>query len=340
MTFLVYTALTGNYEEINDNLPKEFPEHRFICVTDDPKLESSHWEIVYTKPTTNLNSKDLSRHIKMKPQVYLPASSSTLYIDNTVDLSSDPLVLHQYLCRDSYLGLIRHSFHETLEDEIRSIRDNRLANERDLINWCCFALNAKKEFLESKVYWGGIIARKPSPEVEIFGHRWWLEYVRSPGRDQLTLPLVVESCYEWVNVVDLDNMHSDFHKWPNEFRKKRPAAIQKNDPSLSSNSLDLFISNFNKDKWMREITLLADSLIPEANIPFHLKRIRAVMNFSYNKARKCFFYFMSKTRRIYSGFKSWNFLLKVFLRDPKKYLKKILREPGRIIKVLLDHFFR
>ena len=86
---IVFTALFGHYEKINElkiNLPSKT---RYICFTDSKEVLSETWEVVLVEPYDLASSARSSRYIKMFGYTYFPKNTRSLYIDNSVELKVD-----------------------------------------------------------------------------------------------------------------------------------------------------------------------------------------------------------------------------------------------------------
>jgi hypothetical protein len=222
--FCVYTALTGDYEQLNDSLPLKFPNTRFICLTNNDRLTSKNWDI--HKVTSSLTNLELSRHMKMFPDAYLGQDVETLYIDNTVELKHDPRALYEIMIGSKQIGFIRHSFHHSMEEELKSILANIKVEVSPIISHVQFLGRKDISFLEKHPIWGGIIARKKSSdEIVKFQEDWWELFCHNPQRDQLSLALSSSRFDFIMQIVNLDNHISPYHSWPNVYRVRESCGL-------------------------------------------------------------------------------------------------------------------
>ena len=243
--FAVYSVLTGSYENLNEELPKKFPNTRFICFTDNRELRSDNWDIKVIESKENLSPHKLSRRLKMQPWSYISDIDELLYIDNTVTLTKDPILFYDALINDTDMGFVSHSFHMTMYEEMYSIIDNNLVFHEEIIHWASLAPTFESNYFDMKPIWGGIIARRKSQLSLDFGKEWWFEYLRSPARDQLTLAIVASRFHKNVNISHFDNQKSPYHFWPNrlrESRKPRTSFQGKSDSLSKLKILNSFLS--------------------------------------------------------------------------------------------------
>ena len=68
--------------------------------------------------------------------------------------------------------------------------------------------------LEERPLWGGIIARRQSPEVVLSMGVWWNHLLRYSRRDQLSLLYALDSTGLIPRRAEIDNFESRWHQWP------------------------------------------------------------------------------------------------------------------------------
>ena len=223
--FCVYTALTGGYENLNENLPLKYPGTRFVCLTNDESLTSGSWEIQLVR--SNLSSLELSRHMKMFPEHYLGVETETLYIDNTVELTDRPRALFESLVGSKEIGFIRHSFHHSMIEELNSILSNIKVDVAAMLKHVKLLQKLDVAFFEKHPIWGGVIARrKSSAEIIKFQEDWWNLFCDNPQRDQLSLAISASRFDSAVQIVNLNNHKSSYHYWPNSQRVREVSTLR------------------------------------------------------------------------------------------------------------------
>ncbi len=95
----VYTTLIGDYEKLNEQPIAASSRLPFICLTDNPDLQSETWQIRHVKPLFGMDLVRSQRALKLCPCEYLCSFDASLYIDNSVVLKIEP---EQFIER--YLG--------------------------------------------------------------------------------------------------------------------------------------------------------------------------------------------------------------------------------------------
>lgn len=68
----VYTTMIGDYENLNEQATRLGSSLRFICLTDNPHLQSKTWEIRPVEPIFARDPIRTQRDLKIRPHIYLP----------------------------------------------------------------------------------------------------------------------------------------------------------------------------------------------------------------------------------------------------------------------------
>ena len=113
----VYTALIGQYEQLNEQSVSAHSVIPFICLTDDPDLKSESWQIRQVSPLFGMDPIRSQRDIKLRPHIHLPGFDASLYIDNSVLLMQPPESIFARYFPTSGISIPEHSFRDTTLDE-------------------------------------------------------------------------------------------------------------------------------------------------------------------------------------------------------------------------------
>jgi hypothetical protein len=114
----VFTTLFGGYEEINAQPVANFSKMDFVCLTDNPDLKSSDWQVRVVQPQFKSDPIRSQRLVKINPHRYLPEYEMSLYIDNSVELRQAPeLLVDKFDVEDKVFVIPRHSFRKNLQEE-------------------------------------------------------------------------------------------------------------------------------------------------------------------------------------------------------------------------------
>ncbi|MDC7788829.1 hypothetical protein PQJ75_25515 [Rhodoplanes sp. TEM] len=210
----VYTALTGDYERLNEQPVAARSSIPFVCITDDPELTSTTWQVRRAAPTFGLDPVRSQREWKMLPHVHLPEFDASLYIDNTVLLREPPERLLERL-PESGLAMAPHSFRASVEDEFVAVMKHGLdETDRVLEQLHHLAIEAP-ELLQEAPWWTGLMIRDHRrPAVQAAMETWRAHMLRYSRRDQLSINLALHRAGLTPDALPFDNNESEFHVWP------------------------------------------------------------------------------------------------------------------------------
>ena len=222
---VVYTALLGGYEELNEQPVASQSNVRFVCFTDDPQLRSDSWEIVLVEPLFSEDFSRSQRYLKMLPHLLFPEVKTSFYIDNTVVLKQPPERIAEQLHSGGFTNLY-HSYRNSLIEEYLKVLRYGFDDSYRIYE----QLNAMQlhspELLDGPVYWGGLMIRDHHDEqVKATGYSWWHNVLRYSRRDQLSLPSAFHRTGLQPNSHKINNKKSEFHRWPLKVNRDRAAPI-------------------------------------------------------------------------------------------------------------------
>jgi hypothetical protein len=185
----VYTAIFGSYDELKPQ--PTTPGTDFYCFTDDPDLEMKPWKVRLAKRHHH-NPRLAAKWYKMFPHRALPSYRYTLYIDGSIQLSSQEsvLILFSYIGA-SGLALLRHPDRNNVYDEANF--------SAQMPKYEGLPLREQVESYRRMglppghgLYAGGILVRdRDVGKNRRFGRCWWRENLRWTYQDQLSLPYVL-----------------------------------------------------------------------------------------------------------------------------------------------------
>jgi hypothetical protein len=181
---IFYTCLFNKYDELPDT-----PYKNMYVITDGTGKIGSGWNII------NADNPELgSRYYKFYSHELFP-DKPTLYFDSNVSWKQNPLDLYKKMWNvSSNMSLIKHELSSTIQDEINLILLNKLDTQQNL-NRDIIINN-----LTEPVYYGTILIRQPTPDVEKFNIQLWNEFKDGYKRDQILIPIFIKNVN--YNVVD------------------------------------------------------------------------------------------------------------------------------------------
>lgn len=129
-SLVVYTVILGPEFELN---PVEHYEGvMYICFTDVIPQNNSGWEIRIIPPILPGDLPRSSRDFKIRPHLWLSEFENSLYVDSKVLLKGNPQEFWNILTLGDHsisLGLINHSFRETIFDEFKAVLENKFDSQ-------------------------------------------------------------------------------------------------------------------------------------------------------------------------------------------------------------------
>lgn len=231
----VYTVCVGDGFSLPEIYPADGVE--YLCFTDNPKLEAKGWKLKVINPIFQSDLIRSSREPKIRPHRHLQDFSRSLYIDTRVQLKKDPKDLWQHLTGDhpAAFAAFYHSFHATLQKEFKAVLKIGLDDESRVNEMRTVLERNLPIALSERFIWGGILARRHhEPECIEAMETWYAHVLRYSRRDQLSLPLAVNSIQPpRVRLSTIDNHENDFFCWPiNTFKPDRYFDHRKEKKSL------------------------------------------------------------------------------------------------------------
>jgi len=211
---IVFTALFGKYESLNELTFTKNPNTKYICFTDDVTLVSETWDVIVVDSSNELSPSRRSREIKMLGHLFFPEGTRSLYIDNTVRLKVDGSVVLNSWLKSSNLAFLRHDSRKTVRDEFFICSAYGLDNQNIILDQYRFYKRKYPTVLKQPPHWGGMIARINSAEVDKFMEAWKHQFDEFTKRDQLSLN--VSSIISGVKIRTIveKNDSSQWHEWP------------------------------------------------------------------------------------------------------------------------------
>jgi len=211
---IVFTALFGGYEELNELKINLSSKTRYICFTDSKQVKSKTWEVVVVEPYDLNSSARSSRYVKMFGYSYFPRDTRSLYVDNSVEIKEDGKVILDNWLGSSAIAMLRHTDRKTVRGEFFACASYGLDDQNNLKTQFNFYKNNYSEILRERPYWGGMIARHNCPETDRIMSKWHELFSNFSKRDQLSINLASKISGVKIMEIPEKNSFSTFHKWP------------------------------------------------------------------------------------------------------------------------------
>ncbi len=226
---IVYTALIGNHEGLNDQPQIKKSNLRHVCFTDDFNLKSDTWEIIIVEPIFPQDPQRSQRHLKIRPHLLFPDYKYSFYFDNSIILKTKTedfieMITNQLDLLDNspLCSLPNHSFRESLIAEFNQCSLLKLDNEIRIYDQLNDYLRTDVNYFKKKPYWGGIIFRSHNHKDLIrFSEIWFAHVCRYSKRDQLSIIHSAHQANLKISGFVLNNSSSKYHKWPVKINRLR-----------------------------------------------------------------------------------------------------------------------
>ncbi len=211
---VVFTALFGRYETLNELTVLRNPTTKYVCFTDDPSLTSETWEILLVNSTEKESPSRASREIKMLGHKYFPEGTRSLYIDNTVRLKVDGAVVLEDWLKETDIAFMRHYSRETVRGEFFVCSAYGLDEQERIWEQYKYYSQNYPTVLQQRPHWGGMIARINSAKTDKFMETWKQQFDAFTKRDQLSINASSMISGIKIATIDGENDSSKWHKWP------------------------------------------------------------------------------------------------------------------------------
>jgi len=186
---VVYSAVFGDYDEVLKASPCD-SINSFVLFSDNQDLAVEGWKVIYVQEAT-FSPKDLNRIYKLKPHIYIPNASYTIYIDGNIGFEGNafkPLI--SYFKKNTIdimtmTHFVRHNIYDEAEVLLRSSRIKPLALINEIRSYYLAGFRSQCSMGENTLIIRTNYGSQKTGEV------WWKKYTNGCGRDQLSLPVVI-----------------------------------------------------------------------------------------------------------------------------------------------------
>lgn len=217
---VVYTAVMGRYEQLNEQAVAAGSNIDFVCFTDDRELVSSTWTVRFIEPRFPLDSVRSARFLKVRGPSLLADYEESLWIDNAVQLRVPPEKILDAWLADTDLAMPKHSFRTSVLGEFDAVVTSGFDDPARVFEQLIHYSTLQAGVLSEVPYWTAILARRHVPAVDEAMQMWWEHLLRYSRRDQLSINFVIEALQVRATGVELDNHDSELHQWPVRVSRK------------------------------------------------------------------------------------------------------------------------
>ena len=256
---IVYTALIGDNEGLNNQPHIKSSKLRHVCLTDNKDLKSNDWEIIQVERIIPQDTYRSQRNFKIRPHIFFPEYKYSLYFDNTIVLKRKiEDFIHFVLSEnniqrdDPFFCLPFHS-QFNLINEFNACANNKLDSQIRIYEQLNDYLKTDISKLKNKAFWGGILLRNHNhPDLIKISEIWFAHICRYSRRDQLSIMHSAEQAKFNLTGFNLNNSNSDYHRWPVAIKTRRNRIYDNNLIDLIPYNKLLKLSDQNKEDEFRK----------------------------------------------------------------------------------------
>lgn len=190
---VVYTVVIDNYDLI---LPPVITDLNvdYVVFTDNKKFNVKGWSVIFIEDSilSKLGPTGTNRYYKFFPNKFLKAYDTSIYIDGNIRIIGSLSFFFDDLdLSNKDIGLFKHSIRNNVNEEVQAcIKAGKVNSSTKIIselqNYIKEGFNDDLGLTEN-----GVIIRKHN-NLKIISAMslWWEYYLKSAGRDQISLPFV------------------------------------------------------------------------------------------------------------------------------------------------------
>ena len=188
---VVYTALFGDYDDLFVPSREQASSCDFVIFTDQPNIPSP-WRrgrVDFANPD---NSKR-NRFYKLLPHRLFPQHEWSLYLDANIDLRSDPIgFLDRYCDLGPAFFVFPHPTRASIAEELGACIEGRKGDAISMVRQVARYLDGGFRHAFPLTENNVLLRRHNEPGLIALSEAWWAEVRSRSGRDQLSLPYIVE----------------------------------------------------------------------------------------------------------------------------------------------------
>lgn len=211
---VVYTCLFGFSERFLDQKLERDERTDFVCFTDDEELRSDFWQMIVA-PKSLLDPHRRSKGFKHRPHLFFPNHECSLYIDNTVELTTSPKVIFRQLkIKNSSFMMFEHPERDCVYDEADIVKSYRFDDSELIDKQMDFYRRCGYSRLNGLHAATVILRRHKDPKIIIAMSEWHDQVLRYSRRDQLSFDVIRHFHDLKVDKFAGSLVQNDYFKWP------------------------------------------------------------------------------------------------------------------------------
>jgi len=196
---VVYSVITGDYDAIHIPLCKE-KEYDYILFTNNRKITSDFWKVIYIDNSDDEDDAMLSRRIKILGHRLVYEYDYSIYIDGKI-LIKGPIteLIRKYSKTEPMLCFPHPTWQDIRREANRVIelkKADNLVIEEQIKDYYSEGYKDECVLIEACI----LIRDHHNDQLKIVMHEWWNQLNKYTYRDQISFPYV---CWKNDFVIDL-----------------------------------------------------------------------------------------------------------------------------------------
>lgn len=182
MQRVVYSVITGDYDRAYEPRFKKTPNVDYLLFTNNKKIKSDFWEVVYLNNPVDSDFSLQNRQIKIMPFDRLHGYEKSIYIDGHIEIKQCLGDLFDLYEDYDWVGPEHRHGGNIIEEAFRCFEASKLGYE-ELKNFILVNGNLNLDGVPFPEC--GFILREHNENVKEFSKLWLDLYTKGPRRDQL-----------------------------------------------------------------------------------------------------------------------------------------------------------
>lgn len=198
---VVYTAIQGDYDELNDPLFTD-PDITYVCFTDNKNMKSNIWNIEYTGTVPD-NALGIRKY-KVLPHLYFKDFNTSIWVDGNLLIKKDLRQFAKIYGKGSDFLCFPHEQRRCIYDEGIEVMRIHKAPKSITIQQMAYYLQEHYPEDNGLLWCGFMIRNHNNPKIIKIMQEWWEQINRFSKRDQISLPYVLYKNHYHYDLCDLN----------------------------------------------------------------------------------------------------------------------------------------
>lgn len=210
----VFTALIGDYDDLNEPNIVKNDYCDYYCFTDNKKLTSKTWNIIYFdkkkyKELKNCDNVKIARYIKTHPHTLLKKYKHSIFIDANLTINKSLIEWYCLYSNGNDILTFKHPDRNCIYEEgNKCIEMNK--DKEEIINKQLDKYRKAKYPTDNGLVMTNMMYRHHNAKTNKFNEAWWKEILNGSRRDQLSFNYVQ---WKTKQLVDLCPLHAAFNDY-------------------------------------------------------------------------------------------------------------------------------